>query len=282
MGNNNLIYHYCSEKTFKSIIESKTLWLTKIIKSNDLEESVRTYDIIWPRVYNQLKKRFINDTGALATLDQINNQIQIDKQDSVDEQMNPFGICFSINRDLAQNWNEYGDNSRGMAIGFSKHIMDGIKHDMPHPNVLVDNSIGWNCVYYDRGDLEGQFVQLFTQMLIYNYNTAFFDIPTTLRHYRSFIKNPTFIDEREIRIIYFPTDVKDNNSLCGVSEIKDNGIVHCELPWIKNGICSIEEIIVGTNSPLTIENVKQILADNNVDYDINITKVISKVRVLLV
>lgn len=112
MQNRQLLYHYCTETTFKSIIDSKTLWLTKIIKSNDMQEVTRTYDIIWPKVYSELLKKYAEDDTKISTLEQINRQIQIDKQDSQDEQMNPFGICFSVNRDLAQNWNEYGDKSK--------------------------------------------------------------------------------------------------------------------------------------------------------------------------
>ena len=29
------LYHYCSYEKFKSILQSKTLWLTQIVKSND-------------------------------------------------------------------------------------------------------------------------------------------------------------------------------------------------------------------------------------------------------
>lgn len=271
MQNKQLLYHYCTEETFKSIIKSKNLWLTKIIKTNDAEEVARTYDIIWPQIYDELSKRFYGDANKLDVLDRINKQVQIDKEDSPDEQMNPFGICFSINRDLAQNWNEYGDKSRGLAIGFSEDIMYGIKHDMPHPNAIVDNSIGWNQVYYDRDDLMPQFVELFAKMLAHD-SMAFLTIPNTLRHYRSFIKNPTFQDEREVRIIYYPSGGKNNSSKCGISEVKDNVVIHCELPWLKNNICPIKEIIIGTNCSLSLEDVNRLLKKNGIEADISIVR----------
>lgn len=271
MQNRQLLYHYCTETTFKSIIDSKTLWLTKIIKSNDMQEVTRTYDIIWTKVYSELLKKYAEDDIKISTLEQINRQIQIDKQDSQDEQMNPFGICFSVNRDLAQNWNEYGDKSKGLAIGFSEKIMYGIMNDMPHPNTKVDNSIGWNQVYYDRDDLTPQFIKLFATILEQD-KYAFLTIPCTLRHYRSFIKNPTFRDEREVRIIYYPLNREDNSSVCGISEVKYNGIVHCELPWMKNNVCPIEEIIIGTNCSLSICDVQQLLKENGMSHNISIVK----------
>ena len=42
-----MLYHYCAYSKFESILQSKTLWLTQIVKSNDTEEVVRTFDIIW-------------------------------------------------------------------------------------------------------------------------------------------------------------------------------------------------------------------------------------------
>lgn len=271
MQRTQLLYHYCTEETFKSIIKSKNLWLTKIIKSNDAEEVARTYDVIWPQIYDELRKRFSSNDEKIMILDKINQQIQIDKEESPDEQMNPFGICFSINRDLAQNWNEYGDKSRGLALGFSEEIMYGIKHDMPHPNAMVDNSIGWNQVYYDRDNLTPQFVELFAEILEYD-NMAFVNIPNTLRHYRSFIKNPTFQDEREVRIIYYPLKRNSNTSVCGISEVKNNVVIHCELPWLKNNICPIKEIIVGTNCPMSVEDVNNFLKINGVEADVSIVK----------
>ncbi len=49
-------------------------------------------------------------------------------------------------------------------------------------------------------------------------------------------------------------------------------MTHCELPWLKNNICPIEEIIVGTNCLLSIDEVKKILLENGIDYNISIVK----------
>ena len=52
----------------------------------------------------------------------------------------PYGVCLSINRDLAQNWNEYGDMSKGIALGFSDELMMGIPNDMPHPSRCFEHA----------------------------------------------------------------------------------------------------------------------------------------------
>ena len=115
-----------------------------------------------------------------------------------------------MNKDLAQNWNEYGDMSRGVAIGFSEELLSGIQHDMPHPSADFNNSIGWNQVYYDSEELSRQFIPLFVDVLR-NSPLGWLTVRTTLKHYSAFIKNPTFKDEREVRIVYYPSKDHDQS-----------------------------------------------------------------------
>ena len=45
-----VFYYYCKLSTFKSMLHSKTLWLTDLTKSNDAEEVFRAYCNLWNRV----------------------------------------------------------------------------------------------------------------------------------------------------------------------------------------------------------------------------------------
>ena len=59
--NQKIVYHYCSIDTFKNIIKSKVLWLCNLRDSNDEEEIIRIYSVIWENVKNKLKKsRILN------------------------------------------------------------------------------------------------------------------------------------------------------------------------------------------------------------------------------
>ena len=106
-----LFYHYCSYEVFLSIIRSKCLWLTNIVKSNDSEEVKRIFEKTWSNLRNIIlaKSGEISNTSDIVSIldEQMNIEIQVDP---------PYGICFSKNRDLVQNWVMYGDNCKGIAL----------------------------------------------------------------------------------------------------------------------------------------------------------------------
>lgn len=269
-----MLYHYCGYDKFESIIESKTLWLTRIVKSNDTEEVVRTFDNIWNKIKHDLSEKIIDEVKAKQVIDILENQMSTEIWASTEGDEVPYGVCLSVNRDLAQNWNEYGDRGKGIALGFSSDLMIGISNDMPHPNRCLKNAIGWNKVVYDRTSLSREFIPLFVELINHSNNAMeWMNIRTTLKHYSAFIKNPCFQDEREIRVVYYPDKEHELDSLAEVSNIIDKPIKHCTLPWVKsNGICALKEIIIGTNCDKTEEEIRSLLHKNNIHYDIDIVK----------
>ncbi len=269
-----LLYHYCSFEKFISIIKSKTLWLTQIVKSNDSEEFVRTFNIIWNQIKEEIRNGISDLPQSSNIMDLLENQIKLELSLTTYEIETPYGVCLSENRDLAQNWNEYGDDSRGIALGFSDEIMTGIGHTMPYPNTDLDQAIGWNKVYYDRNNLAKQFVPLFINLLKEDQTAlGWLTVITTLKHYSAFIKNPCFQDEREVRIVYYPLDRQDKHSISEVTNLIVRPFHHCALPWLKsNGNCALKEIIIGTNCESTSEQITQLLHENGINANISIVK----------
>ena len=47
MSETYLVYHYCTVETFKSILQSKVLWLCDLTDSNDEQEVIRTFVVLW-------------------------------------------------------------------------------------------------------------------------------------------------------------------------------------------------------------------------------------------
>jgi hypothetical protein len=266
-----LLYHYCTEITFRAILSSKVLWLTQILNSNDKEEIKRTYDFVWPKVREDLLIENAGNEEIDAIMSSIDLQIKTDNLDYKANFMNPFGLCFSVNRDLAQNWNEYGDMSRGVALGFSFDIFYGIQNNLPHPSSEIKSAIGWHMVYYDLGQLIPQFIQVFRNSLK-NDPMAFINIPHTLRHYKSFIKNPYFKDERETRLIYYPSEDHNSSNSFSISRVKTNSVEHCELQWTNKTGCTLREIIIGYNCELKIEDVEKFLIEEKIEGNIKIVK----------
>ena len=76
MSETYLVYHYCTVETFKSILKSKVLWLCDLTDSNDEQEVIRTFVVLWEGVKKRLKQTDIPK-------DVLDNAIQlIDQQKS--------------------------------------------------------------------------------------------------------------------------------------------------------------------------------------------------------
>lgn len=267
-----LLYHYCGWDKFKSIVHSKSLWLTQIVRSNDTEEINRTLRVIWERIRPDIENGIRGCEKAENALRMLDKQMQLEEYVSLEGDETPYGVCLSVNKDLAQNWNEYGDMSRGVAIGFSEELLSGIQHDMPHPSADFNNSIGWNQVYYDSEELSRQFIPLFVDVLR-NSPLGWLTVRTTLKHYSAFIKNPTFKDEREVRIVYYPSKDHDQSLNLDFSGLEMEPIPHCTLPWLRtNDVCALKEIIVGTNCSYTEEDIRNLLVENGINNNISIKK----------
>ncbi len=258
-----LLYHYCGYDKFESIISSKSLWLTQIVKSNDTEEVLRTFDIIWPKIREKLAHKIKNSSKAQEVLNILDNQFRLERYVSLNGDETPYGVCLSLNRDLSQNWNEYGEHGEGVCLGFSAKLFTGIERQIPHPNAFFQPSIGWEQVIYDTNNIADEFVPLFVQILNDDPTAmGWLTVRTTLKHYSAFIKNPLFTDEREVRIIYYPNKSHIFDTVTELESFVDADFPHCSLPWIKsNGECALKEVIVGSNCKYDCDDIQRLLLD---------------------
>lgn len=266
MMERQLLYHYTSFESFKSIINSRSLWLTDFMNSNDSEEVIRAFKNLWSDIKPNLEKIFENNDKALQTLEIADLQMKTEIQSVLTKEsdMKPYGVCFSVNRDLSENWNEYGNHGKGIAIGFDNNLLKGINHEMPHPNALLQNAIGWNQVYYQNKHMNDEFFNLFKAIIEKGDKSAWIIIRTTLKHYSAFIKNPSYKDEREVRIAYYPDQSHDyKHATCKLEELKNDPIPHCTLLW--KGLDCIREIIIGTNCSAENNEIVQLLEAQGID-----------------
>ena len=255
-------------------MSSKVLWLTPLTRSNDTEEVIRTFEKIWDKIRGPIKEGIKDLPNYKQVMDLLDQQMKVEVMVSMGGHETPYALCLTVNRDLAQNWNEYGDMSQGIALGFSDELFLDIVNDMPHPSSEFVRAIGWNQVYYDKDNLAQGFVPLFIELLRDNPNAlGWLNIRTTLKHYSGFIKNATFQDEKEVRIVYYPNEDHIGLEAVGVSGLIQEPFPHCTLSWIKStGVCALKEIIIGTNCEYTIDDVKELLRKNNIDADISVIR----------
>lgn len=261
-------FHYCSVDTFKSITKSKVLWLSDLTQSNDTQEVTRTFNIIWETV----KKRLLNSD---LDRDILKKEIEIlDQQYQIEVQFaKPYGICFCKNRDVLQQWLEYGDKTRGVVLGFDLDWFQGLERKMPHPSVNFNDSIGYeNVEYHSKRHEEGFYRICYDQIKEYGLDAWAIGIRSTFKHYSAFIKNPFFCGEYETRIVYYPNhDAVVPDNVLGVSGPEIEPFVHYCLPWtMGNGDNALKVIGLGCNCELTQDDLSSILKNAGLSGQIQI------------
>lgn len=99
------LFHYCSTAAFQSIISSRSVWLSALRLSNDTSEG---------QVVAQTMRRLATANGlAQQTTDDLLSAVF-----NLEGFYDGFGFCLSAERDLLSQWRAYGDDGRGVSIGF--------------------------------------------------------------------------------------------------------------------------------------------------------------------
>lgn len=268
--NRYMVYHYCTVETFKSILKSKVLWLCDLTDSNDEQEVIRTFVVLWEGVKKRLEQTDLPN-------DVLNDAIEvIDKQYKVEIQTDPpYGLCFCTKEDISSQWSEYGDHTKGLSLGFDINWFihnDGIKQQKPHPSSIQSNAIGCDNVIYHSKEFEAQIADICYKALKEQGQIAWFkSIRPTFKHYSGFVKNPTFDPEAEIRIVYYPTEeLKFKQENVDVSDLKTNVKKHYEIPWIKEESQALKSICIGHNCALSETDIRKLLEENGIGTDVQI------------
>lgn len=145
-----IFYHYCSVETFKNIISSKVLWLSDLTKSNGDEEVIRTFQILWKSVRLRLLDSDLDPKIVTQEIEVLDRQFDIEILLDA-----PYGCCFCMSGDVLQQWQEYGERTKGVVLGFDFDWFSGLQKQMPHPNSNISHAIGYSSVIYSNKDLEG-------------------------------------------------------------------------------------------------------------------------------
>ncbi|NFD77379.1 DUF2971 domain-containing protein [Clostridium botulinum] len=225
---NEKLYHYCSLETFIAIISSKCLRLSDLSKSNDYMERKWIMNIL----EEALDKSF-KDEGVIINLrekyrygDDINNHIDYLLEMLREDETQPSYItCFSRKGDLLSQWRAYGDDGRGVSIGFDSKLLykvDSCKNDIYIEDVLYDKEeqikgvhlAVYNALTYmkDLFELEQNTYRVsddFNKYFIEEFDAFCEVICDELAILSCYMKNPAFKEEDEVRIFYAPTIYDD-------------------------------------------------------------------------
>ncbi|MCS5711964.1 DUF2971 domain-containing protein [Candidatus Berkiella aquae] len=131
------LYHFTATTAFPDIIASKNLLLTSFDKLNDNNEIQFSKNFIC-EVFKPYRGRYCNDF--------------LNKFDLFLAKVCVYVICFCIEFDNNHLWINYGDNHKGVALGFSpsdckKH--DDIDYSKESPSIIMHVKYGKNAISDD-------------------------------------------------------------------------------------------------------------------------------------
>ena len=218
-----IVYHYCSLDSFLQIITHKTIRLSSMRHMNDP---------------NELKWGF---NKYLLTYD-LTDEEKKEYEDKFQElSYNIHMACFSEQKDLLSQWRAYGDQGKGVAIGFDITYI-GIKQYVKSQKVMYPNQNQEHKIF--NKDAQTMFHDHNVDRLI---DDSFFK------------KNPAFLEEEEFRIMYNHC----NNDKSPLLFRKKGEFItsYIDIP-IENFDISISNIILGPDCRLIKEDVEFILKMN--------------------
>lgn len=106
-----ILYHYCSNQAFQSIINNRAIWLSSLSLTND------------PMEGKWLRKVF-RTVCADENLDESATKRVIEHIGGLGDFLEGLGFALSERGDMLSQWRGYASDASGMCIGFSKAYFD--------------------------------------------------------------------------------------------------------------------------------------------------------------
>ena len=207
-----IVYHYCSNAAFTSIVAKKEIWLSELSLSNDVMEG---------RWIRAVFKDICEERGVSAA----DEERLLGYLDVLLKMLGGTGLCTSEEGDLLSQWRGYADDGAGVSIGINKNYLDELG------NLKRDRGDDFNLttvqVEYDRQRQKQAIAEQVDEMLklvsggVFRFPTIlspetedhkkdrekkFYEL--SMRFLLMFphvwaLKNPTFAEEKEWRILSF-------------------------------------------------------------------------------
>lgn len=186
------IFHYTSAEALQSIVDNRMLWASEALCMNDPTEGIHAGRLIADR----LRERHTDVPEHLIRL--FSDEMVADILDN-----QAFVVSFCAGGDLLNQWRAYGLDGRGYAIGFNvERLLNGAAEGRLVP------------VSYDQAELEALLHAIIDFGVAEITRTVFCkdDFDRYWRFVGNYLlqsvmrfKNPAFREEREWRLVYFPS-----------------------------------------------------------------------------
>lgn len=194
-------YYYCSLSTFINILKNKHIYLSDPLKMND-DLEIRWY-------IDRLKDEESNDglEESVFNMMKIRSNIDFTYEELV-ESLNSRGqrsiyiCCFSKEADILSQWRAYAEDGKGVSIGFDLEKLEKIADNILINEVIYENNVGQDKIESDVESVADEIKIVLNEHAITvkeeQIDVFLHELIPVLAKY----KNPAFIEEKEIRLIY--------------------------------------------------------------------------------
>jgi hypothetical protein len=274
-----LLYHYCSNFSFQSIVQHRRLRLSPLTMSNDAKEGRHVLDA----ARRILPDSFRSKDTALEELERIISYVSA------------LGFCLSEDGDVLSQWRGYADNAQGVAIGFaSETLQSSIKKESRDKfvaelvPVLYDTAESFELLtqdlrpiiqHYDSGKMRFPSAGTILTPLTDDekkseqdrFSLAVSDLAYMLikiANYAYLIKSPFFREEREWRIISLIANAKHELALPDAEFHATSDRIRPYRNFPLDGFepTTIKEIVLGPRNQTPIAVVKLLLQTAGFEY----------------
>jgi hypothetical protein len=259
----NLIYHYCRMEAFFNIINSKKIWLSDALKTNDL------FELRWIL-------EIMNMPNIGVTIDNFRNEYEY----WLKTYMRPHIACFSKNGDLLSQWRGYANDGKGIAIGFDKRYFEGISdlenketvlkevvYELEKQRLLLDK-------YISTSQIE-KFYELNKEL-----DVASIVMVRDIVEYGLIFKHHSFIEEDEFRLIHGFGKLTIESENIKFRPLDNNLVSYVEIPLdIESEYYPIKEVVVGPKNISDIRDIKDFVERKfGINREVKVTRSVSSYR----
>lgn len=258
----SIIYHYCSNAAFLSIIQNKTIRMSPFHYMNDFMEC-RWLDRIIMKQIQSFPHKVVPELWSQFL------QLQSLRR--------AYLACFSEHGDQLSQWRAYADDGKGIAIGFDTAQL-GLEHRLPCTTTVTDQrTVLHNVVYEDSDNISNHIENIIGTLLDILRGTVTSEQASHMvSHCNAYIsplstivKNKAFHEEAEWRIISMPLELYNDKlehvivsvpSQINFAALGDHIRPFCTLDLSNESKSPICEIVLGSKNRTDLKDIEIFMA----------------------
>ena len=192
------LYHYTTQAGLLGIVQEKAIWATHTQYLNDNREYVHALQMVMDEIAAMLKET--SDGTARSFL--------IDMQGCIEgiESVNVCVCCFSEVKDSLSQWRAYGEPTSGYAIGFTGTLLRDVatKHDFYLARCIYEPPAQRGLIRALLEEVLEENIEREETGKTRDYVPPGGNLGEYLHRYAPILKDPSFAEEREWRLISRP------------------------------------------------------------------------------